>query len=126
MNRDHSHPEIVDLLLTGTEHSVTHIQTSNGNTCLHWLLSQKYPRNQNDLKILEKVFFSCPSAVFVKNKDKKTPMEMLISTVASSESNLLNPVNQPQKFVGNEELFDASFVLGHLLELVNNYNHQTS
>lgn len=66
MNRDHPYPEIIELLLN-TEPNVTNITTSNGNTCLHWFLSQQYPRNETDITILEKIYFSNPSAAFIRN-----------------------------------------------------------
>lgn len=117
VNRNHSNPEIIDLLLS-VEPNGTDIPTSNGNTCLHWLLAQEYPRNKTDLIILEKVFNSNPSAIFTRNNDRKTPMEMLISSVASEESNL----NQSNSSNVDENQYNASFILGHLLELVNNQN----
>lgn len=121
VNRNHSHPEIIELLLNTTEPNGTNIPTSNGNTCLHWLISQQYPRNQTDLNILEKIYYSNPSAIFTRNYDRKTPMEMLISLVASEEAHLNN--NNSNSGDSNENnssnQYNPSYILGHLLELVN-------
>lgn len=107
MNRVLPHPDIIEFLINADPDSVTR-QTSNGNTCLHWLVSQPFPRTSEDIDILEKIVAGHPVAIFTRNSDKKTPLEILISKAAAEEAELVE---------GSKNMYGARYVLGHLIEL---------
>lgn len=107
MNRVLPHPDIIDLLLHADPDSLK-IPTSNGNTCLHWLVSQPFPRTAIDIEILGKIFAANPSALFTRNCEKKNPLEILISKAAIEEAEFV------QK---SDNEFGAKYVLGCLIEL---------
>jgi hypothetical protein len=112
VNRVLPHPGLISLLLEADKNSAR-IVTSNGNTCLHWLVSQPFPRTATDLEILEMVFQAYPLAVFTRNSEKKTPLEMLISKAAVEDSQLI----EDQSSDSEAPHYGAKYLLGYLVEL---------
>jgi hypothetical protein len=111
VNRALPHQEIISLLLQRDQHSAK-VTTSNGNTCLHWFLSHPFPRTSIDLQILETLVAAFPQSIFVKNNEKKTPLQLLIGKAALEDAEFVENSSDPAK-----AQYGAKYILGHLLEL---------
>jgi hypothetical protein len=114
VNRVLPHPDLINLLIGAYANSVK-IPTSNGNTCLHWLVSQPFPRTAIDLQILERVFAAYPLAAFTRNHDKKTPLELLISKAALEDAQFVDDYSDQTN--ASVPYYGAKYLLGYLLEL---------
>lgn len=111
VNRALPHQEIISLLLQRDPNSAR-VTTTNGNTCLHWFLSQPFPRTSVDLQILETLVTAFPQSIFTKNHENKSPLQLLIGKAAIEDAEFSDETSDSTK-----AQYGAKYILGLLIEL---------
>jgi len=83
-NRRHLDSDVIRILLE-CDAAVAVVPTTNGNLALHWAVSHPTPRDKRDLESILLIFNAYPPALYTRNCDNKTALDVLI-TLASDET----------------------------------------